>query len=183
MSMMYMVWNFPGHFGSAVLSQPLAYSQPTHGAAELETEKALVLWCLFCVAQRQQKHGYITCTVLVTYINHSPVLEESHLHPNQTQCSCFHHMGTAWQSQSCSLVSALKIRNFFFPASSLTFTISEVELLKDLKFSSLYKSGVDILLLRCADSHWERENVIPGTKITYPPDFRIVMQSLGNESF
>lgn len=40
MSMMYMVWNFPGQFGSAVLSQPLAYSQPTHGAAELETEKA-----------------------------------------------------------------------------------------------------------------------------------------------
>lgn len=44
-----MVWNIPGQFGSAVPSQPLAYSQTTHGAAELETEKALAL-CKHCSA-------------------------------------------------------------------------------------------------------------------------------------
>lgn len=82
---------------------------------------------------------------------------------------------------------ALKIRTSSHPSppSSLFSDLykSDAEILKDLKFSSLYKFVVDILLLCCADFHWEREKAIPGTNIIYPPEFRTVLQSLGNESF
>lgn len=71
MSMLYLVWNIPGQFGSAVPFQPLPYSQPTHGAAGLETEQALVLW-KHCSAAPKQR--CVTCILLVTTLNHSTVL-------------------------------------------------------------------------------------------------------------
>lgn len=89
-------------------------------------------------------------------------------------------------AESCYLSMkplALKIRISFPPCLFSDLYKSEAEILKDLKFSSLYKSVVDILLLCCADFHWKREKAIPGANIIYPPEFRTVLRSLGNESF